>query len=65
MMKKTWTHSCCDDCFDERTGGREPIRLQDAPEEICCFCGIATVSGIYVREDPDHDELFCGGMHDE
>lgn len=49
-----WTHPMCDQCWGERQPGRVPHRLvEDVREdEVCCFCGKETRSGIYVREDP-------------
>lgn len=48
-----WTHSICGPCWDQREPGRAPLRLKEPDTEICCFCGTATTSGIYVRQDPD------------
>jgi hypothetical protein len=55
----------CDLCWE---GRRQPdrvraavrVKLPDAePDELCCFCGALTRSGIYTREMPEH------GMHCE
>ncbi len=47
-----WTHVICRACWIERNPGRPPVVLTEEASEICCFCGNATTSGIYVREDP-------------
>jgi hypothetical protein len=47
-----WTHPICVECYVAREPGRAPIRVQDAPEETCCFCGKPTTDGIYCRADP-------------
>lgn len=58
-----WTHSQCGPCWtaantDEETGEvREPVRLNQPPMDTCCFCGMTTAWGIYVREDPEG--LIC------
>lgn len=43
-------HAACDDCWEERNPGREAVRIRDAEEVECCFCGADTSSGIYVRD---------------
>jgi hypothetical protein len=45
--------ACCDLCWIERQGGREPVRLREPDAEECCYCGEQTLSGIYVRENTD------------
>ena len=52
-----WTHSICDECWHRRDPERVPVRLTEPIVELCCFCGELTVSGIYVRHDPQ--ELDC------
>jgi len=60
-----WTHSICNDCWKEKEPNRIPHRLIEAGvsnrNEVCCFCGNLTQSGIYVREDPK--KLQCKGEH--
>lgn len=47
------TQPACFPCFNERyPGGPEPVKLLEPEDEICCFCGAPTVSGIYDRVDP-------------
>lgn len=58
-----WTHSICDDCWHKKEPEIEPSRLVDVIGNICCFCGLLTTSGIYVREDPT--ELLCKGVHND
>jgi hypothetical protein len=54
-----WTHLICENCWRKREPKREPVRLINAEEEKCCFCGSLTKSGIYVRENPNF--LLCKG----
>lgn len=56
-------HRCCDSCWNKRDPDREPTRVTDDPEDICCSCGSMTASGIYIL---DHGTLdFCKGNHSE
>lgn len=49
-----WNHPMCDACWTDRMGDRVPVRFTVlSRSEACCFCGEASWSGIYVREDPD------------
>lgn len=50
----SWTQGCCGACWIERYPGLKPTPLlpEHREEETCCFCGKATMSGIYVRVDP-------------
>jgi hypothetical protein len=55
----TWTHSICPACWQKRNAG-EPYRQAEDPDlEICCFCGEAHRSGIYVRTNPASSLLSC------
>jgi hypothetical protein len=57
-----WTHSQCDDCWDDRhPSPRTPVRTREKEQELCCFCGTPNISGIYVREDPL--KTLCKGQH--
>ena len=59
-----WTHPICTQCWYNRNGKkRHPVRIinVDADPEICCFCLRATLSGIYVRHNPEW--LCCKGNH--
>lgn len=47
-----WSHPICYLCWTELNPHREPHRLVTPIDEKCCYCGKATRSGIYVREDP-------------
>jgi len=48
----SWTQPACNRCFEARHPGKTPSRLVDPDVEVCCFCGAATPSGIFVRVDP-------------
>lgn len=51
-MSERWNHPICDDCWKEREPDREPVRIKNPSEHTCCFCGVGTTSGIWVRQDP-------------
>ena len=68
-----WTHSCCEACWFRREGTfdeqdrllelRRPVRVAEPELEVCCFCGQATIFGVYVRAAPmescqHQDEAF-------
>ncbi len=55
--KHGWTHAMCDFCWKLRQGPRQPVRLTDAEVETCCWCGVGTQSGIYVRAKADVVEV--------
>lgn len=60
-----WTHAICGECWEERSPGREPVRVRDGEDRPCCFCGRATAEGIYVREAPTSLALVgCPGHED-
>jgi len=51
----------CDRCWTARNPLRRPFRVVvGVPTESCCFCGLATRSGIYVRQDPM--TVPCSGL---
>jgi hypothetical protein len=56
MKASDWTHNCCFDCWNKREPNRQPVCDKTLVPRgialICCWCGIPTQSGIYVREDP-------------
>lgn len=52
MSKSSWTQPCCDDCWRAQQPGRQPFRLREVDVEICAWCGVTTMSGIFVRADP-------------
>lgn len=54
-----WTHAICQECWDARHLGTDPVRANETTEEVCCFCGLASGGGIYIREDPAN--TICGG----
>ncbi len=59
-----FTHAICDPCWAQHTRGRTPYRLTEPREELCCFCGSHTTSGIFVRQDPK-DVPSCPGHSDD
>lgn len=42
-------HCICATCFGRNRPGVTPVRLRDPEQETCCFCGMATDEGIYIR----------------
>jgi len=57
-----WNHSCCESCWFAREGTyddqgrlvelRQPVRIAQPSLEVCCFCGQATIFGVFVRAAP-------------
>ena len=43
------TLSVCDDCWLEKEGDRNAIRLVDPDHDVCIVCEKQNTSGIYVR----------------
>ncbi len=60
-MVSKWTHVSCGSCYSRMNPGREPSKVVDATEEICCFCRKITDEGIFVRADPN--SALCKGEH--
>jgi hypothetical protein len=60
-----WNHSVCDDCWKKNASDVTPYRIKEEfrEEEVCCTCGAKHKSGIYMRGDPNHPGLKCGGVH--
>lgn len=56
-----FTHSICEDCWNQRNPDRIAHRVTDVDPEACCFCAKAHSSGIYVRANPA--ETPCKGQH--
>lgn len=55
MCLVTWTQSLCEADWFANHPEREPVRvrlLEQDPDDVCCLCGTAHRSGIYVRQDP-------------
>lgn len=48
-----WTQPVCWSCWIKENGEHTPIRMREPNPEICCKCGQQTVSGIYIRIDPN------------
>jgi hypothetical protein len=51
----------CFACWYKSRQGRDPARINSGKINYCCFCGIPTRSGIWVRGDPAHTP--CKGAH--
>jgi hypothetical protein len=52
-MPNPWTHAICDGCWKRRQPGRVPVRVREPGNRArCCYCGKATASGIFVRDEP-------------
>ena len=60
-MSSRWTHSVCESCYKILSPDREPSRMVDVKPESCCICGDRTLSGIYLRIDPQ--KTMCKGVH--
>jgi NADPH-dependent 7-cyano-7-deazaguanine reductase QueF len=52
-----WTHSICDECWEDRNPDRVSHKILNPTVEACCFCGKSHDSGIYIRYDPR--QLTC------
>ena len=50
----SFTQAMCVLCWEEKHGPRQPVtvRHEHRTDETCCFCGLATRSGIFTRVDP-------------
>lgn len=57
-----WNHAICDSCWKQREPDREPYRLKQREIRRCCYCGVATLGGILLRQDPQ--EVACRGQHE-
>lgn len=55
-----WTHPCCEGCFTHITNlpPGKAARLLQTEEETCCFCGVPTSEGIFIRHIT-MPEMFC------
>jgi hypothetical protein len=47
-----WTHTVCEECYQQLEPGREPVRVVVPSKETCCRCGETTDDGIYYRDNP-------------
>ena len=47
-----FTQPLCEECWIERNGERQPVRLREAELERCCLCAKYNTDGIYTRIDP-------------
>jgi hypothetical protein len=50
----SWSQGICTICWFNRYPGRTPVRvrMEHREREQCCDCGMPTIDGIYIREDP-------------
>lgn len=55
-----WTHACCATCFTHITNrpSDKAVRIVAPEPETCCFCGIKTDEGIFIRHE-QLSEMFC------
>lgn len=63
-----WNHNLCERCWFTGPEGaledgrfRMPVRTKTEHTDICCRCGVPTVTGIFVRAP--ETELLCRGDH--
>jgi hypothetical protein len=56
------THLACYACYAEREPDRDPVRLGDQPEAVCCFCGQMTEDGVWYRADSK--DCVCPANHE-
>jgi hypothetical protein len=69
VQQRGWRHNICLSCWESRCEqlgepGREPVRLLKKDEWVhCCFCSRNNNDGIYVRENPKNEKLFCVEKH--
>lgn len=47
-----WTQPICVKCWNWRNPQRKAQPTANGELAICCYCGDATRSGIYIRVDP-------------
>lgn len=62
-MSSKNVHRCCRPCWDKRGPGRDPVRVKESKEDICCICGSMTDSGIYIFDKGTFKH--CEGNHSE
>ena len=57
----------CDPCWVKRELNRTPVRLveKEREDEQCCFCGVVSRSGIYIRDKPKQAFCSTSSVHDE
>jgi len=61
-----WTHSACEKDYEKITGysATAANRIKEPEREICCFCREFTMSGLYIRYNPErlqfcsHDKIY-------
>ena len=50
----TFTQGVCHKCWDARWSEKPSNHdLNMGPLEVCCYCGYATTSGLYIRVHPE------------
>jgi hypothetical protein len=61
-VKASWDHAQCAKCWNDANPDRATANEDtERDSEKCCFCGMQTQSGIFVRHDPRL--LICQGKH--
>lgn len=61
MAVSRWTHAMCGACWEKENPGRPPHMVSGGATDLCCFCGMETTLGIYVRWNPT--EVICEGKY--
>ena len=49
----SWTQPCCTNCWFLDHPDRFPVRIKDPEVETCVHCNRMTLSGIFVRINPN------------
>ena len=58
-VQYSWNQPCCERCWIDGLGLdndghlRIPVRTKEPIGEVCAFCGILTIFGVYVRRNPE------------
>lgn len=47
-----WTHNICSACWYDRNPNYGPVKVVNPQIVTCCFCGVSTNAGIFIRHDP-------------
>ena len=58
-----WTHVICVQCWNAKNPDRPARETGVGYDENCCYCGVATNDGIYIRDAPSN--TACKGEHKE
>lgn len=65
-----WTHSICPHCWNKKHPATPFVQQRDGYGETkrCCWCGFVHASGLFLRENPVSEDLWCQSAtahHDE